>query len=82
MSEKEKPKTDIEEVRQSESRRGKRPVDLEERKRLNELRDGFRDIHRYGTEEDFKAAMRALGYADDSERFRNAVRIWRETRGL
>jgi hypothetical protein len=32
---KEKPKSDIEEVRQSESRRGKRPIDLEERKKKN-----------------------------------------------
>jgi hypothetical protein len=82
MSEKENPKSDIEEVMRSESRRGKRPVDLDERKRLNELKQGFRDIHRFGTEDDLKDAMRALGYRDDSERFRNALRIWRVTRGL
>ena len=82
MSEKEKPKTDIDEVREAESRRGKRPIDLEERKKLNEIKQGLREIIRYGTEDDLRDAMRALGHADDSEHSRSLLKTWREIRGL
>jgi hypothetical protein len=58
--------------------RGRRPIDLEtRRKRDKRLRD-FRKLLELGTEEEFAAAMRASGLADDSERFREALQIWRD----
>ncbi len=77
MSEKEKPKSDIEEVRRSESRRGKRPIDLEERKKKKSLLRDMEEHLRIETEQEFAAAMRASGLKEGSPEYRMALAIWR-----
>jgi hypothetical protein len=77
MSEEEKPKSDIEEVRQAESRRGKRPIDLEERKRKKSRLRDMEEHLRIETEQEFAAAMRACGLQEDSPKYRAALAIWR-----
>ncbi|MEP7353641.1 MAG: hypothetical protein ABI824_10460 [Acidobacteriota bacterium] len=77
MSEKEKPKSDIEDVMKAETRRGRRPIDIEEkRKRAARLRE-MNNLLKIETEEEFLAAMRAFGPPEDSEEFQAALRVWR-----
>jgi hypothetical protein len=70
-------RSEIEEVIQEETRRGRRPIDFEERRRL--LQD-FRTLLEIGTDEDFLRALRAIGLRDGSPEFVEAVRVWREKR--
>ncbi len=66
----------------SESRRGKRPIDIEERRRRTELQREFRLLLESGTKDDFVSAIRALGLREKSPEFEQALTIWNETRGL
>ena len=65
--------SDIEDVRRTESRRSRRPIDLEQQRRKKQLEKALRD----GSLEDFKAAMLALGWPPGSVNFEQAMKIWR-----
>ncbi len=72
---------DTEDVIRSETRRGRRPIDIEERRRRTELRREFRFLLENGTKDDFVKAIRALGLRETSPGFEQALKIWDETNG-
>ena len=74
----EKPKKDLEDVMRGESRRGRRPVDLDARRKRNELLNEMHKMLLIGTEEELVKAMRAAGLRDGSAQFEEVLRIWRE----
>ena len=77
---KEKQNKDIEEVMKKETRRGRRPIDLEARReRVERLRD-MQKLLEVATEEEFRKAMRAAGLRDGDPRFLAALQIWRNYR--
>jgi hypothetical protein len=76
----EKRKKDLEDVIKTESRRGRRPVDLEARTRRDELLNDMRKLLMIHDEEEFLKATRAAGLRDGSEEFEKVLRIWREFR--
>ena len=61
-----------------ESGRGRRPVDMEARRKRTEILNDMRKLLTVATEEEFVTAMRAAGLRDDSPQFLDALRIWRE----
>lgn len=67
--------SDIEKVRRSESRRGKRPRDL-----ADERKKAIRTYLDLGTEEEFIEAMHAAGLRQGDPRFLAALAAWREHR--
>ena len=72
-----KRKRDLEDVMREEKSRGRRPIDLQaRRKRVEKLKD-FRDLLSLATEDEFRKAMHDLGLTDGSPRFLEALRIWR-----
>ena len=73
-------KQDLEDVMRAESRRGKRPIDIEERRRRTQLQRDFRTLLEEGSKEDFVKAIRALGLRDGSPEFEQSLSIWNETR--
>ena len=86
MKEKDKPDRALSDVRRAETRRGKRPIDIEERrKRADRLRK-MQELLRTATEAEFASGMaeimRASGLDDDSAEFRQALEIWRGYREL
>lgn len=69
---------DINEVMKQESRRGRRPVDLQaRRKRLERLAE-MRKVLTVATETEFRAAMRAFGIREGSQQYAEALEAWRE----
>jgi hypothetical protein len=76
----EKRRKDLEEVRQKETRRGRRPIDFDERRKREERLNEFRKLLELATEEEFVTAMRAVGLRDDSPEFLEALRIWKNYR--
>lgn len=76
----EKRKKDLEEVMRTESGRGRRPVDLEARRKRNERLTDMRKLLTIATEEEFVAAMHAAGLRDGTPEFVEVLRIWREYR--
>jgi hypothetical protein len=76
----EKRKKDLEEVMQKETRRGRRPIDLESRRNRDEKLKDLRKLLMIATEEEFIQAMRAVGLRDGSPQFLDALRIWRDYR--
>lgn len=79
MEKKRPERSDVEDVRREEASRGRRPIDLQTRRRREQLLRDFRKLLEFGTEEEFVAAMRALGLRDDSESFREALQICART---
>ena len=80
MDEREKRSSDLDDVMLQETRRGRRPIDLEaKRLRVQRLRDS-RKLLESGTEEEVKMALRAAGLRDGSPRFVESLRTWRENR--
>jgi hypothetical protein len=75
-----KRKKDLEEVMRTESRRGRRPIDLEARKQRAEKLKTMRTFLTIGNEEEFAKAMRDAGVADGSPEFLEALRTWRAYR--
>ena len=73
-------KQDLEDVILAESRRGKRPIDIEERRRRAQLQRDFRALLEESSKEGFVKAIRALGLRDGSPEFEQALSIWNETR--
>ena len=79
MSEKDKSKRDLEQVIKQEGRRGRRPIDLEARRKRTERLADMRKLLLIATREEFLEAMRAAGLNDDSPGFLEALRIWSES---
>ncbi len=78
----ERKKQDLEDIMRSETRRGKRPMDIEERRRRAELQRDFKFLLESASKEEFVKAIHALGLRDGSPQFEQALSIWNETRGL
>ena len=76
----EKRKKDLEEVMREEARRGRRPIDLEARRKRTERLTDMGKLLTLATEEEFLRAMRAAGLTDGSPELLEALRIWREFR--
>jgi hypothetical protein len=72
---------DIEEVRKTETRRGRRPLDVETRRETQRLLAALREIWDYGTEEDLKATMREYGLSEQSSHWIEALALWNGERG-
>ncbi len=72
--------SDVEDVRREEMSRGRRPISWETRRQRQELLRDLRKLLELGTEDEFVAAMRALGLQDDSPDWGEILQIWREYR--
>ena len=72
----------IREVRETEARRGKRPVDAAARKRRAILQRKFKEALESNDVELFKEALISdLGQQPDTPEFRNSLKIWRDFHG-
>ena len=80
MKEKEKKQAELDDVIREETRRGRRPIDIEERRRQAQLKRELRMYLRIATEQEFREAMRALGLGDGSRQLEQALMIWRTFR--
>jgi Mg2+/Co2+ transporter CorC len=80
VKERDKKQSGLDDVIREETSRGRRPVNIEERRRRATLLEQCRDLLRLSTEEEFAEVMRASGVAPDSEHFQIALRAWREYR--
>jgi len=71
---------EIQDVMREEKSRGKRRVDTKalhlQQERLKVLREALTNSK---TEREFIEAIRELGYADDPEKLREALKIWRSS---
>jgi hypothetical protein len=72
--------SEIEDLRRQESRRGRRPVDIEVRRQRQRYLAALRKIVEEGTEDDLKLALRHIGLSEDSSEYAEALRIWRGER--
>ena len=70
---------DIRDVMREEKSRGKRRVDMKALRQREELLKGFREALKLKTEREFLEAIRELGLADDPEKLREALKIWRSS---
>ena len=77
----ERKQQDLQDLMRSETRRGKRPIDIEERRRRAGLQRDFKFLLDEGSRDEFVTAIRALGLQDGSPQFEQALLIWDETRG-
>jgi hypothetical protein len=80
MNKKNEGSSDVEDVRREEMSRGRRPISLEARRQRQEILRDLRKLLEIGTEDDFVAAMRALGLQVDSPSWTQILAIWREYR--
>ena len=80
MNKKHEGGSDVEDVRREEMSRGRRPISLETRRQRQELLRDLRKLLELGTEDEFVAAMRALGLQDDSPGWGEILQVWREYR--
>jgi hypothetical protein len=80
LKKREEKQSEIDDVRREETGRGRRPIDIEERRKRAALRRQCRDFLRLSTEQEFVQTMRASGVTPDSEQFQIALRLWREYR--
>ena len=72
------PKNDeISSLIEDERRRGRRPRDSEGKKLRKQRLEALREILHLRREEDFVAAIRALGHGDDPTELAEALKIWR-----
>jgi hypothetical protein len=70
---------DIQDVMREEKSRGKRRVDTGERQRRQEQLKALQEALKARTEREFVEAIRELGYDDDPEKLREALKIWRSS---
>ena len=68
---------DIQDVMREEKSRGKRRVDVEALRRRADLLKKFREALTLRTEREFVDAIREMKLADDSEKLRELLKIWR-----
>jgi hypothetical protein len=80
MNKKSEGSSDVDDVRREEMSRGRRPIDLETRRQRQETLHDLRQLLAVGTEDEFVAAMRALGLRDDSPKWNEILRTWSEYR--
>lgn len=80
MNKKHEGGSDLEDVRREEMSRGRLPISMEARKQRQERLNDLRMLLEVATEEEFVAAMRALGLQADSPRWSEILQIWREYR--
>ena len=78
MSEKKDKASELQDVMLQETRRGRRPIDIDEKRRINELKEEFRTLLQLGSETEIREAMLALGWSEDSQVFQDALRFRRE----
>lgn len=71
--------SDIQDVMKEEKSRGRRRVDTKALGQRHELLKGFREALKLRTEREFVEAIRELGLADDPEKLREALKIWRSS---
>ena len=70
---------DIQDVMREEKSRGKRRVDTGARQLRQERLKALQEALKARTEREFLEAIRELGYADDPEKQRQALKIWRSS---
>ena len=75
-----KRKQDLDDVIQKETRRGRRPVDLESKRKCIEMLSEFRKLLTLATEKEFVQAMGAVELRDGSPALLEALKIWRDYR--
>ena len=68
---------DIQDVIREEKSRGKRRVDVEALRRREDLLKKFREALTLRTEREFVDAIREMKLADDPEKLRELLKIWR-----
>ena len=69
---------DLKDVLEEEGRRGRRPIDIEARRRHNRLRKAVEETVREHDEETFKELMiHDLGLIPGSPRYERALKEWR-----
>ena len=69
--------SDIQDVMREEKSRGKRRVDPKAIQLTQDRLKLLREAPNSETEREFVEAIRALGLADDPEKLREALKIWR-----
>ena len=69
--------SDIRDVMREEKSRGKRRVDVEALRRRADLLKKFREALTLRTEREFVDAIREMKLADDPEKLRELLKIWR-----
>ncbi len=69
--------SDIRDVMREEKSRGKRRVDVEALRRRENLLKKFREALTLRTEREFVDAIREMKLADDPEKLRELLKIWR-----
>jgi hypothetical protein len=69
--------SDIQDVMREEKSRGKRRVDMEALRRRENLLKKFREALTLRTEREFVDAIREMKLADDPEKLRELLKIWR-----
>lgn len=73
---------EIQEIRDEEQRRGKRPIDIAARRRRLILRKKLAEALRAGNEDRFREALiRDLGQTPESPEFERSMRAWRAYHG-
>ena len=70
---------DIDDVMKEEKSQGKRRVDIGARQRRQERLKALQEALKARTEREFVEAIRELGYDDDPEKLREALKIWRSS---
>ena len=68
---------DIQDVMREEKSRGKRRVDVEALRRREDLLKKLREVLTLRTEREFVDAIREMKLADDPEKLRELLKIWR-----
>ena len=75
MKDRDKEGKELDDLYREETRRGRRPIDIEERKREQRLREMEEHLC-IATEKEFVDVMRASGLQDGSEELRIALALW------
>jgi|HubBroStandDraft_6_1064221.scaffolds.fasta_scaffold542927_1 hypothetical protein len=75
-----KRKKELDQVMREETRRGRRPIDLEARRKRAEKLADMRKLLTIATEAEFVTAMQAAGLTAGSQEFLEVLRIWRDFR--
>ena len=71
--------SDIQDVIKEEKSRGRRKVDTKARQLARERLKFLQEALKARTEREFVEAIRPLGLADDPEKLREALKIWRSS---
>ncbi len=70
---------DLKDVRVEEGQRGRRPIDIEARRRKNRLLKAFREALELQDEDLFKEAIiHDLGQLPGSPEYQHSLRVWRD----